>query len=102
MATEIWSNGSKWAGQEPDDLETLLAVMEIETLDPHGFHPHAFNVGHGRVHFFGNFIGYSHVFSIESDDKDVCDRLFAALRAAHATQEYKDALRELGTGGRRR
>ncbi|EBM5152882.1 pyruvate dehydrogenase, partial [Salmonella enterica subsp. enterica serovar Typhimurium] len=32
--TLILSNGSKWAGQDPDSIQTLLDVLGDNVLDP--------------------------------------------------------------------
>ena len=76
MTTIINSNGSKWAGQEPDTIETLLDVLAHHPLD-NTFEPFFED---GR--FFGNFRNLSHVFSIDTDDADVIAQLNSAIKSA--------------------
>ncbi len=77
--TLILSNGSKWAGQDPDSIQTLLDVLGDNVLDPmfeqyHCYRPYPFEpmVRTGRngemfqpwlgaACFFGNFLTVSHV-----------------------------------------
>lgn len=98
MTTTIHSNGSKWAGQEPDSIATLLEVLASTPLDPtfekYGDFAYNAETHDGTVRFFGNFYLVSHVFRIDSNDPEVCDALFAAIRANKATDEYKQAKRE--------
>jgi len=94
--TNIICNGSKWAGQEPDPIETLLERLATHTLDPlfEDYGSFAFNSGEGRVRFWGNFYELSAVFDIETDDSDLCARLSDAIKANQATEAYKTARRE--------
>lgn len=81
VGTIIHSNGSKWAGEPPDDLETLLKVLEEHELEPRlAPYIEVGKVGCPDV-FFGNFVTISHVFRIETDDPEVRERLTAAIRA---------------------
>lgn len=95
-STTIISNGSKWAGEEPDSIETLLGVLASETLDPtfEEYGNFAQNEGKGVVRFFGNFFTVSHAFSITSDDEAVCNALVAAIKANQATAAYQNARTE--------
>ena len=62
----IHSNGSKWAGEEPDSIETLLSILEKYDLDLRSFAACGFiNFSDGKVVLQGNFITLSHVFHIE-------------------------------------
>lgn len=69
----IKSNGSNWAGGQPDSMEVLFELLETETLDPvyeefHGYRA----VSHlGGYSFSGNFFNLSHVFNIWVDEEDV-------------------------------
>ena len=110
---KIQSNGSKWAGDAPDSIETLLEVLSREPLDPRfekygnffadvelriGIH-----VGRGKYvdgdliypeypnarRFFGNFANLSHVFTIDTDEPEVISKLVAAIRANQARPDYK-------------
>jgi len=80
--TDIRVNGSKWAGEAPDSIETLLSVLAGSVLDS-AFFPFAANVpgSPGVVCYFGNFEDVSHAFDIRTDDPDVCARLNEAIKA---------------------
>jgi len=80
LHTEIRSNGSKWYGEEPDNIETLLGVLAECKLDERhfdGFIHH--DAGYREVYFFGNFEDVSHVFSIHSNDPAVVAPLTKAI-----------------------
>lgn len=95
MTTTIYSNGSKWAGEEPDSIETLLAVLGSHVLDRIFECPgaaHTFidaDPVTGMVSFFGNFQELSHVFSIETDDPDAIIRLTTAIDANMERPDYQ-------------
>lgn len=60
MTTTIHSNGSKWAGEEPDSLDTLCEVLQSNPLDRSFEEFGNFiikpTVKYDRVvHFWGNF-----------------------------------------------
>lgn len=79
----ITSNGSKFAGSDPDTLDVLFMRLETEVLDSR-FYPFA-HAGkssgtYARVHFFGNFKTYSHVFDITTDDAALIARLIEAIK----------------------
>ena len=96
MTTLIESNGSKWAGQEPDSIDVLLDILSKEPLDatfeqygnfftrlhstdfikPESEHAKEWA---GCMHFFGNFKNLSHVFSIKTFDQDVIVKLIDAI-----------------------
>lgn len=80
MTTDILSNGSKWAGQAPDDLATLLDVLGRHPLEGY-FAPFVRldPASPDRVRFFGNFATVSHVFRIVTDDPEVIASLAAAI-----------------------
>lgn len=113
MSTIIHSNGSKWAGEEPDGIEVLMKRLAEETLDPRFEQYGNFMQNHsalqwlygapewsclGMVRFWGNFLTYSHVFQIDTDDEAVIHPLMAAIKANMATPAYRaariDILRE--------
>ena len=82
--TRIISNGSKWAGQAPDTVAHLLAVLAAEPLDVARFgRDFATNIEGrpGWVSFWGNFATVSHVFQIESNDPAICGPLTDAIKA---------------------
>jgi hypothetical protein len=60
---EIISNGSKWLGEPPDTIETLLEVLGKNTLDPK-FGTFVTYKHPGMLRVFGNFLTISHVFNI--------------------------------------
>lgn len=88
MKTTIHGNGSKWHGEAPDPIEKLFEVLAEHALT-RSLHPHAANVGEGRVEFYGNFEAVSHAFRITTDDPALCARLFAAIRENHGRADYK-------------
>lgn len=88
--TTITSNGSTWGGESPQPVETLLARLASHTLD-RAFENYGDFVEHlagGVVIFFGNFIDYSHVFSIETNDPELASNLEAAIEANKCRAEY--------------
>lgn len=105
--TLILSNGSKWAGQDPDSIQTLLDVLGDNVLDPmfeqyHCYRPYPFEpmVRTGRngemfqpwlgaACFFGNFLTVSHVFNIITKDDGVVEALTEAIRKNMATEQYQ-------------
>lgn len=105
--TLILSNGSKWAGQNPDDIQTLLDVLETEVLDPmfeqyHCYRPYPFEpiLREGRNEtvfrpwmgastFSGNFLTVSHVFNIISKDPGVVEALTKAIQKNMASEQYQ-------------
>ena len=65
----IKSNGSKWAGEAPDNIETLLQVLKTHRLDStfaqRKYGNFFYRMGDGLFNAFGNFKDVSHVFNIE-------------------------------------
>lgn len=86
--TTIHSNGSKFAGQEPDSIDDLLEVLAAHPLDARRFpRPIRCAVGGSPlVEFHGNFTGLSHVFRIVTDDPVVIGRLAQAVATNLAAQ----------------
>ena len=111
--TLILSNGSKWAGQEPDSIETLLGVLEKEPLDKtfedYGnffgrVHLEDFKKGlnnkfaskwEDSMHFWGNFKNYSHVFSIYTFDQEIIVKLINAIEDNKQREDYKRQMVEV-------
>jgi hypothetical protein len=92
MATRIISNGSKWAGEPPDDLGALFVALATETLEPDFERYGNFaEFDRGKVRFFGNFRSVSHVFQIVTDDAMTAAALVLAIRANQATARYRKA-----------
>jgi hypothetical protein len=105
--TLILSNGSKWAGQDPDDIQTLLDVLETDVLDPtfeqyHCYRPYPFEpmlrAGRnesifqpwlGASTFSGNFLTVSHVFNVISKDPGVVEALTEAIKKNMASEKYQ-------------
>ena len=95
MTTTINSNGSKWAGEAPDSIETLLEVLENNVLDRRFENEDGGDVFvstrcdvTGKVRFHGNFFRLSHVFGIDTDEPDLIDGLTAAIRANQQRPDY--------------
>lgn len=93
---EIVSNGSGTIRP----LADLFAALERHTLSPtfEEYGNFVSETADGRISFFGNFHDYSHVFQIITDDRDLIDRLTAAIRANQATREYVAARAEVAAG----
>jgi hypothetical protein len=89
----IISNGSKWAGEEPDSLETLLEVLRTETLDPRFEERGSFvtRTRTGTVRIFGNFLTVSHVFNIEGTEEEMAEAI-NAIEANKRNERYLRAL----------
>ncbi len=89
----IVSNGSKWAGEEPDSLEKLLEVLRTEILDPRFEERGSFvaRTSNGIVRIFGNFLTVSHVFNIEGTEEELSEAI-EAIEANKQTEGYKRAL----------
>ena len=96
---EILSNGSKWAGQEPDTLEQLLEVLKTEPLDP-TFEQYGNFYERPSVRYddqyacHGNFDNLSHVFDIRGT-KEELEPLRKAIRRNQRTPAYKMARERL-------
>jgi len=92
MTTTIRSNGSKFAGEQPDTIETLLQVLKDHPLD-RSFEACGNFIQHepitGNVRFFGNFVTVSHVFSIDSTEADVIQSLTLAIQANQRRKDYR-------------
>lgn len=90
----IFSNGSKWNGQDPDTLERLLEVLGTTPLDPsfedYGNFAYTEDIQEGNVRLFGNFWGVSHVFSIEGTHEELA-HVVLAIRANQQTEAYRHA-----------
>lgn len=99
--TRIISNGSKWNGQAPDSIETLIDVLSREPLaDDMRVCAYQLRCDHDRRvavdmgcdpentwQFAGNFLHRSHVFNVITDDAD----LIATLRVAIVANQQKQA-----------
>ena len=89
MTAIIHSNGSKWAGEEPDTIEELIEVLKTYKLDFGRFGCHGFihfrnNNGFSsqdyhmhNIQIAGNFLDISHVFNIEGVYQDLEKLVYA-------------------------
>ena len=90
----IEANGSKWAGESPDSIDELLGVLARTPLNPMFEEYGNFilrdekPLPDGVVRFWGNFHELSHVFSVDTDERDMIERLTSAIRANQATPAY--------------
>jgi len=109
---KIWSNGSKWAGEQPDGIEVLLEVLASEPLRPDfedyggGFYYRLDDPQYGymdetqreairgQVRFVGNFAHLSHVFCIDTDEPELIDSLTKAIDTNLASLAYQQAYQE--------
>lgn len=89
MATTINSNGSKWAGEPPDPIDALFERLRVNTLSRvHSPFIYGAQRDADYVMFAGNFLDISAVFSIETDDQDLIERLSRAIRSNMQRPEY--------------
>jgi hypothetical protein len=110
----ISQNGSKWAGDSPDQLSKLLDMLATHPLDRsfenYGNFCSEPRLGvrdedaQGRpiwvdgdliypeqpyvVRFWGNFHTHSHCFEIDTDDAEVIDALLEAIAANKRRPDY--------------
>jgi hypothetical protein len=108
--TTIESNGSKWAGQEPDPIEKLIEVLKTEVIENRFFgkyksssrryengQPVKYTIcpisrtrstSPATYIFFGNFEAVSHVFRIYTNDPAVVDQLKTAIMNNQGWKKY--------------
>jgi hypothetical protein len=95
MTITIQSNGSKWAGEQPDSIEELIQVLGQYVLsrihEPFIETPKAGEcwAEQGTTRFSGNFYELSHVFSIDTDDPELIERLTTAINANIGRPDYQ-------------
>lgn len=77
IATRIHANGSRMHGEAPATIDDLLRIMEQHELQPWS---KASTGEDGTWRFEGNFVSLSHVFHIETNDRDVLQKLREAFR----------------------
>lgn len=106
----IQSCGSKWAGQEPDDVEDLLYILKTQPLHPRferygDFWTDNPRAGIGKLglipgtplyrvpvtRFYGNFWEYSYVFNIDASDPHIVRMLKEAITFNRGTPAYHKA-----------
>jgi len=89
--------GSKWAGEKPDKVSSLFAMLAKEPLDPsferYGNFFYRADNDRNLYHIDGNFLHISYVFRI-SGTKAELDKLRRACRANQKTSAYLEAKRE--------
>lgn len=104
--TIIHSNGSKWAGEEPDSIEKLIEVLKDNTIEERFFHSFSQFEGEkgrvwyqmcpisinddGSIQFFGNFEEVSHVFRIDTTDAELIKKLSKAIKENSGWLKYRD------------
>ena len=104
--TIIHSNGSKWAGQEPDGIDKLVEVLGKHAIEKRFFGPFTVEERKGEevvdvthyfcpikqngddTRFFGNFEDLSHVFRIDTNDPEVIDKLTMAIKSNEGWKKY--------------
>lgn len=104
--TIILVNGSKWAGEDPEGIDELLAVLGREPLDPtheaYGNFSRAFKdcewpdgapdyATEEMWMFDGNFLRVSHAFLIHTDDDEVIEKLRRAIWQNKQREDYRTA-----------
>lgn len=108
MKTEtiIHSNGSKWGGEAPDNIEKLIEVLKSNTIEERFFNsfyklekqgkkwyqcsPIDKSVNGNKTIFFGNFEEVSHVFRIETNDEEIISALSKAIRENKGWLLYRE------------
>jgi hypothetical protein len=99
----IESNGSKWAGDSPDTVEQLLAVLDREPLNPSfeeygNFYYFVPELGRWRV--WGNFYLLSHVFRIDGTPEALAP-IVEAIRRNQQRPDYLEAKAEFARDAER-
>jgi hypothetical protein len=105
----IQSNGSHWMGEEEDDVDGLVKMLESHPLDPrfetfycvdpcrgvedpnrrgHYINGERLYRVDGVHDFFGNFLEYSHVFSISTNHKPTIELLTRLIDANMQREDY--------------
>jgi hypothetical protein len=92
VSLTVLSNGSKFAGQGPDSVETLLSLLGREPLDPKFANYGNFVLQDGAEwQVWGNFLNLSHIFDIRGSHAEL-RLLIEAIRANQQTPAYRAAL----------
>ena len=93
IETTINSNGSKWYGEEPDNIEKLMEVLKEEPLDRRfeafGDFCYPSEGLPGNIRFMGNFFRLSHVFNIDTNDIGLIKKLARAIDLNKQRPDYK-------------
>jgi len=87
---KIFSNGSKWAGEAPDNIEKLKERLKTHPLDPtfEKYGNFAFKGRKGKYFLFGNFRDISAVFNIETDNQKVFLEMKKLIRENQRRPDY--------------
>ena len=107
----INSNGSKWCGQPPDTIDELKDALKNYTLDP-AFEQYGNFVNRapkwdkpelnerfkGCTTIFGNFLTYSHVFSIITNDEHLINEIEGLVAENKERPEYRAAKADISNG----
>ena len=87
--TRIVSNGSRWAGQSPLEIDALLKVLKEHPLNAQ-FAPF---ITKSEIdpsqQFNGNFVTLSHVFNIHTNDPELIETLTAAIHENMQRSDYR-------------
>lgn len=90
--TVIVSNGSKWYGEKPDTLSSLIHRLQSEPLDKRFEDLGNFILDDqktpGGIRFFGNFAHTSHVFDIRTKNPAIIQLLTGAIRTNQQRPDY--------------
>lgn len=85
-------------------INEILQLLSVEPLNPRfeDFGGFASNISLqfrdlpvGTIRFFGNFLNYSHVFCVDTNDVLIMGQLFDAIRANMQRADYKAARAEI-------
>lgn len=105
MITSVISMGSKWGGESPDTIQDLLNMLAAHPLNPlfedYGNFvnpsPEWINKANppypdeSNVHVIsGNFMEWSYVFNIHTNDPAVIESLTLAIRANQQRTDYQN------------
>lgn len=89
MATRVVSNGSRWAGQAPLEIDALLKVLKEHPLNA----LHAPFIVESEIEpsiqFHGNFVTVSHVFNIHTNDAELIATLTDAIKENMQRADYR-------------
>lgn len=91
--TRVLSNGSKWAGEEPDSIEVLCDRLREYALDP-WLAPFIGTMPDGATRFFGNFWEIAGAFHIQTTDPALIELLTGLIEANRSTEGYELAVRD--------
>ena len=104
MKTIIESNGSKWMGEAPDNIEVLKERLKEYTLSPNNapYIQEAHEIEfikpcpelEGMAHFSGNFWEISLVFSIYTNDTKLIEELKNLISLNVSGEKYTSAVEQ--------